>query len=233
LRAGLIFVEGLPGAGKTTTSKYVVDRLRRAGRAAEWLAEAETDHPLNVGGELHPAGSTTGDELFRRYTVQTYIDESLERRRTFAAAPDWSSTVMVLDSYPYQNAARILLQMDAETGVIRAYARELEAIARPLSPVLIFLHRSMTAEALSGTARARGEAWTAYAIDVITGCPYARHRQLSGIDGAMVMLGAYNALVQQLLGESETPRLVLDRCDGHWDGCYARIETFLGLPAAP
>jgi len=158
MRAGapeprLIFVEGLPGAGKTTASKYVVDQLRRSGCAAEWLAESQTDHPLNVGGALHPAGNTTRDELFRTYTVEAYIEESLERWQTFTAALASGTTVMVLDSYPYQNAARILLQMDAPLEVIQAYTRDVEAIARPLAPVLIFLNRLVTPAALSATAR--------------------------------------------------------------------------------
>src|SRR6185437_8981735 len=64
LETRLIFVEGLPGAGKTTTSTYIAERLRRKRLAVETWAEVEPDHPLNVGGALHPAGSTTGAGLF-------------------------------------------------------------------------------------------------------------------------------------------------------------------------
>jgi hypothetical protein len=225
----LIFVEGLPGAGKSTTGEYLAASVQTAGIGARYLPEVQARHPLNVGGPLHPAGQTTGDELFRRYTVETYLAESLDRWRSFVTNSAEADTVHVLDSYPYQNAARVLLQLDAPTAVIQAYARDVETIAQPLEPVLIYLERGMTPEAIGTTADTRGEAWTAYAVEVITNCPYAQHRQLSGPTGALAMLGIYHALVQDLMRTSVLPRLVLERCSEDWATCHQRMAEFLGL----
>jgi thymidylate kinase len=205
----LIFVEGLPGAGKSTTGEYLAASAQKVGIGVRYLPEAQPGHPLNVGGPLHPAGLTTGDELFRRYTVETYVAESLDRWRSFVTHTGDAESVQILDSYPYQNAARVLLQLDAPTAVIQAYARDVETIAQPLQPVLLYLERQITPEALGTTAGARGEAWTAYAVEVMTNCPYAHHRQLSGPTGALAVLGVYHALVQNLMSRSVLPRLGL------------------------
>jgi hypothetical protein len=225
----LVFVEGLPGSGKTTTSQYIVGRLQRLQFPATWLPEVQDNHPLNVGGALHPAGATTGAELFATYTVEAYIAESLQRWQAFVAVPNDGLTV--LDSYPYQNSVRILLQMDAPLATLLTYAREVESLVQPLAPVLVYLNRAVTDEALSATLRLRGDAWTAYAMEVMTNCPYAHHRQLTGPAGAKALLDAYNAVLHELLAESALPRLMLEQCDGHWDACYARLAAFLGFPA--
>lgn len=225
----LIFVEGLPGSGKSTTGRYLLARLQQAQVDAHLIAEVEPDHPLNVGGDLHPAGAVTGDELFRRYTVEDYIAESQDRWRAFVARVSGTATVHILDSYPFQNAARVLLQLDGSTEVIAAYAAEVQAVTRPLAPVLIYLQSSASPEALEAITHVRGEAWTAYAIQVMTNCPYARRRQLTGASGAMAMLSAYNALLRQLLATSAVPRLELDGCSSDWQRCYGRIEEFLAL----
>ena len=225
----LVFVEGLPGSGKSTTARYVAGRLQQSQVDARLIAEVESDHPLNVGGVLHPAGDATGEELFQSYTVEAYIAESLQRWRTFVAGASGRAIVNILDSYPYQNAARVLLQMDGSTERIAEYAHEVEAITRPLAPVLIYLQTNASPEALTALTHTRGEAWTAYAIRVMTNCPYARQRQLTGGPGAMAMLSAYSALLQRLLAESALPRLELDSCGGDWQRCYERIDQFLAL----
>jgi predicted kinase len=225
----LIFVEGLPGSGKSTTARVLVDRLREAGLAAELIAEVQAGHPLNVGGELHPAGRTTGEELFQRYTVEAYIAESLQRWRAFVEASETRPVVHVVDSYPYQNAARVLLQLDSPTPTILAYASEVEAIVRPLAPRLIYLRGSPGAQAMAALSAARGAEWSAYVVAVATNGPYAVHHQLVGLEGALAVLDAYDALLHDLLGASSLPRLELEHCGQDWPGCHERMAAFLGI----
>jgi hypothetical protein len=222
-------VEGLPGSGKSTTAKYVARRLDEAHVPGRLLQEVEPDHPLNVGGALHPAGATTGEVLFERYTIDAYVAESLERWHAFVTSVSGLDTTSVLDSYPYQNAARVLLQMDAPLSLIQAYIARVEAIARPLAPVLVYLRTQPTPEAVGAVARGRGEAWTAYAIQVITNCPYAHHRQLTGAPGAVALLAAYAAVLDKLLQQSTIPHLKLEGCGHNWDDCYAQLDAFLSL----
>ena len=65
LNTKLIFVEGLPGLGKTTTSVWLARRLHALGVPVNLLEEAQPNHPLNVGGALHPAGDTPGEAFFQ------------------------------------------------------------------------------------------------------------------------------------------------------------------------
>jgi thymidylate kinase len=107
----LIFIEGVPGSGKSSTARQLAASLSRNRVASQCFSEVEPNHPLNVGGEHHPAGATLGTTLFERYTIRAYMAESLSRWRQFVAKAREEQATSILDSYPYQNAARVLLQM--------------------------------------------------------------------------------------------------------------------------
>jgi hypothetical protein len=180
-----------------------------------------------VGGPLHPAGSTHGAALFARYTVDSYIEESLRRWHAFVSAAAQAETVLVAESYPYQNAARILLQMDANADRIREYVAALEDIMEPLRPVLIYFEHEDATRALRAIATHRGPAWEAYATEVITDCPYARRRELHGTAGALTLMQAYKVMMDDLRQRSHLPTLVLAECAGRWEACHRQIFAFL------
>ena len=117
----MIFVDGLPGSGKSTTAEYVAGELEQRGIPCRLLREREADHPLNVGGDLHPSGRTTGARLFAAYSVRSFVEESRARWSVFVAEAMGSDRVNVLDSYPFQNSVRVLLQMDADPITLAAY----------------------------------------------------------------------------------------------------------------
>jgi thymidylate kinase len=49
----LIFVEGVPGSGKSTTAQFIARRLARSGRPARWFYEEQAPNPFVP--EIDPA----------------------------------------------------------------------------------------------------------------------------------------------------------------------------------
>lgn len=225
----LVLVEGLPGSGKSTTTTYLAELLRQRDVPVAAYLETAPGHPLNVGGELHPSGRTIGDEFFRRYTIESFVDESVQRWQAMVRAAEQEATVNILDSYPYQNSVRVLLQLDATLEQLRAYAQQVESVMQPLAPILIYLDRRDLGEAARAISRQRGEAWTAYLVEVATRCPYAQRRGLVGPSGASTLLQTYRGVVTELLGESRLPRVVLMDCASRWDACAEELRAFLAL----
>ena len=225
----IVFVDGLPGSGKSTTAKYLADELERRGIPWRLLREHETDHPLNVGGDEHPSGSTTGARMFAAYSVCSFIEESLARWNAFVAAAMASARVNILDGYPFQNSVRVLLQMDADPVTLAAYQSSLEQTAAGLDPVLIYLDPGDAEATLRAIAEQRGRAWTDYAIAVITECPYASSRGLRGMDGAVAVLQSYKLLLDESVARLPFPTLVLSGCQRRWRECRANIRNFLRL----
>src|SRR5262245_6216897 len=228
----LIFIEGLPGSGKTTTASWLTSRLHAERLRVNLVLEHQPEHPLNVGGTLHPSGSTTGEAFFHRYTPASFVHESFQRWHAFVRDAVQTDAISVLDSYPFQNSVRVLLQLNATPDYMEEYARQIEALIMPLQPVLIyFTHRDLVHafHALSTISTQRGKAWTDYVVELVTHCPYAMARRLEGFSGALAVLSDYKQLTDALLRQSHLPRIVLEDCARGWAGCYQQIGAFLGL----
>jgi len=226
----MVLVDGLPGSGKSTTADYIARELEQRGIPRRILRERETDHPLNVGGELHPSGRTTGARLFAAYTVGSFVEESLARWSAFVGEAMPSARVNILDAYPFQNSLRVLLQMDADPVVLAGYQSRVEAAAAGLDPVLIYLDPGDVELAFRAIAEQRGRAWMDYAIAVVTDCPYASSRRLHGMDGAVAVLRTYKELLDESVARCPFPKLVLSIADSRWPDCHAAIREFLRLP---
>jgi len=77
-----IFVEGIMGAGKSTTTWFLTEQLQQHGTAARFMLEGPTmdepEHPLRVATELpHP------NAAWLDVTVEEFIERSLQKWRGF------------------------------------------------------------------------------------------------------------------------------------------------------
>ena len=77
-----IFVEGIMGAGKSTTTWFLTEQLQQHGTAARFMLEGPTmdepEHPLRVATELpHP------NAAWLNVTVEEFIERSLQKWRSF------------------------------------------------------------------------------------------------------------------------------------------------------
>ena len=228
----LIFVEGLPGLGKTTTVSWLAARLRAEHLPVRLYLESQPEHPINVGGDLHPAGDVTGEMYFQRYRPATFIQESVQRWQAFVHDAMRTDAINVLDSYPFQNSVRILLQMDASLDDMREYVAQVEALVMPLRPALIYFNHQDVAHAtqhFSEIGAQRGAAWMDYVATLVARCPYGVTRHLEGASGVLAFMSDYKQLTDALLHECRLPRIVLKDCSREWSRCYRRIEAFLDL----
>jgi hypothetical protein len=101
-----------------------------------------------------------------------------------------------------------------------------------LRPILVYFQHKDTAQTLSHfqeISKKRGEQWTAYVEALITNCPYAVARNLTGASGAARFMLDYKQAIDSLLIRSQLPRVILEGCFGDWDECYRQIGIFLEL----
>lgn len=225
----LVLVEGQPGSGKSTTAGWLAGELEARGHRVRCLLEESADHPLHVGGSDFPGIRNTGEAFFASYTVERCEAETLARWRAFIDEAATSSAVQVVECYPYQAVARVLLQLDAPTERILAHDAALLRIARRFAPVLVFFEQPDPIGALRATCEQRGPEWTDFLVAIATGSPGARRQCLAGWEGTLEAIRTYHELLARLVEAADLPKLVLPSCAGRWPECRAQIEEFLEL----
>lgn len=227
----LIFVEGIMGAGKSTTAWFLTQQLQRYGIAARFLLEGPTaeepDHPLRVATELpHPNG------VWLDVTVPQYIERSLQKWHSFAQEALQSTVVTICDGLLFHGNLTDLLLMNAEPDVLFRYVVQvLESIQR-LNPVLIYFYHADVTQALRAVSDERGSEWEAYQVNWKVRSPYGMQRSLQGFPGLIQLYQVYRALCDDFFAQLALPKLAI-RNDGDWATYYQEILTFLQLPPAP
>ncbi len=217
-----IFVEGIMGAGKSTTAAFLTEQIRRTGGAARFMLEGPTldkpHHPLRVAPDLpHP------NAAWRDVTVEDFIARSMEKWRTFARDARQSAATTVCDGLLFHGNMTDLLLMDAEPSVLQQY------VAQVLDPVVIYFYHTDVARALRVVCDARGHAWEAYQVDWKVASPYAVRRSLGGFDGLVHLYRDYRAICDDIFAQLALPKLAIHN-EGDWATYYQDILTFLHLP---
>jgi hypothetical protein len=224
----LIFVEGIMGAGKTTTAWFLTQQLQQHGIAARFLLEGPTAeepvHPLRVATELpHPNG------VWLDVTIQQYIERSVQKWRRFVQQAAQSAVVTVCDGLLFHGNMTDLLLMNAEPEVLSGYVAQVVETIHSLNPVLIYFYHADVAQALRAVCDARGSEWEAYQVNWKVRSPYGVQRSLQGFTGLVQLYQMYRRLCDDLFAQLAAPKLAI-RNEGDWATYYQQILTFLQLP---
>lgn len=226
-----VFVQGIVGAGKSTTALSLAKHMRRYGVPNRFLPEGPTceapAHPLRVGPELpHPQA------VWRDLTVEQYATRSLAKRAAFVSEARAAEMVRVCDGLLFHGNTTDLFLMDADPPFLQRYVDQVIAHLTPLAPVLVYFPQADVARALRRICDQRGSAWEAYQVDWKVASPFAANRALQGFDGLMRLYQAYCRLFDNLVARLAVPTFAI-RHDGDWEAAYRAISAFLGLPPDP
>lgn len=227
LATRLIFVEGIVGAGKSTTAAFIERQLLRNGITAHYVFEGGIGHPTRLMGELaHPFAP------WLDLDVAGFRNRAREKWQMAAQLIQAAGTVAVFDGQLFHGNLADLLMMDAGPDDLRGYVEDTLAITAPLHPTLVYLRPADLEGAVRRVIAERGPKWEQYQIEWKLASPYARRRDLSGVDGLLELLRAHRAVSDDLLAFLGIPALVLDTDADDWPACRRQILGFLGLPPA-
>jgi hypothetical protein len=223
-----IFVEGIMGAGKSTTAEFITDQLQHNGISAQFMFEGPTivepHHPLRVATDLpHP------NAAWLDVTVDGFIARSMDKWHAYAREAEESGTVTVCHGLLFHGNMTDLLLMDATPAVLRDYVDGVIGSIAALQPVVIYFNHADIARALRTVCDARGPAWESYQVGWKVGSPHGVRRSLKGFDGLVRLYHDYCSLCDDMFARLALPKLAI-RNDGEWPAYYRTILTFLELP---
>jgi len=198
----ILFIDGLPGSGKSTAAAAV------GGHLSDSLVFAETapDHPLLVCAPDQMGAAFAGiDEI---HSARSFAAAALKRLESFLESAR-HDIVYVFESHPIQSTVRVLFQLDAPQTTILQFWSDLQDRLALVQPRLIYFQESNPLQAMKAIFQMRGPTWESYLIEAFEQSPWMRTRALSGAAGADQMIVAYADLVDRLAGLWRFPMLKL------------------------
>jgi len=215
----LIFVEGFPGAGKSTTAQFLARRFARGGGRVRWIYEGEVPNPFV------PPQPPGGDQSWEQFA-----DRRVARWRAFAAAAGDQDVTLVPESALLQLPVFTMLRRDVDPSVIVALVARLVEAASPLRPTLVYLARRDPEAAFRALGESRGLAWLLPHVANSAGYSFVQSRGLFGLDGLLAYWRAHADLCGAIVDRLDLPKLVLDVDAGDWPERRRRICAFVDVP---
>jgi hypothetical protein len=201
-RPQILFIDGLPGSGKSTAGDAVGHCLSNS----RVFAETAADHPLLVAAPDRMGAAFANIQEI--HSADSFAAAGLGRLESFLASAG-SDVLYVFESHPIQSTVRVLFQLDAPQATILQFWSDLQDRFAVVQPRLIYFQESNPLQAFKQIVAMRGPAWASYVIEAFNQSVWMRARGLSGVEGAERMIVAYAELIDRLADLWRFPMLKL------------------------
>jgi hypothetical protein len=187
----ILFIDGIPGSGKSMTAKAVGGSVPDS----RVFVETAPNHPLLVGTP-DQMGAAFAD-VHEKHSADSFAAAALERLESFLDGAGHNA-LYVFESHPIQSTVRVLFQLDAPQTTILQFWSDLQDRLAVVRPRLICFRERNPLQALKEINRKRGPTWERYLVEAFEQSLWMRARALSGVEGADRMFVAYAGLIDQL-----------------------------------
>ena len=141
----IIFIEGVSGVGKTTTTTLLINKLRGMGYKAFGYLEGANDNPLDpFGGTYPPAMSLT-----------EFTETYLHCWQKFMEAKFDNDFIIIDGTLLHHQINDMLREYSASHEIIANHLSSLLHVIHPLSPVILYLSSSDVEQRLIQARKSR------------------------------------------------------------------------------
>jgi len=223
-RPQILFIDGLPGSGKSMAAKAVGGSVSDS----RVFVESAPNHPLLVGTPDR-MGAAFAD-IHEIHSADSFAAAALGRLESFLEGAG-HDVLYVFESHPIQSTVRVLFQLDAPQTKISQFWSNLQDRLAMAQPRLIYFHERNPLQALKEINRKRGPTWESYLVEALEQSPWMRARALSGVEGADQMLVAYADLIDQLAELWRFPILKLPARPENYEARTDVLTKWVMVPA--
>jgi len=223
-RPQILFIDGLPGSGKSMAAKAVGGSVSDS----RVFVESAPNHPLLVGTPDR-MGAAFAD-IHEIHSADSFAAAALGRLESFLEGAG-HDVLYVFESHPIQSTVRVLFQLDAPQTTISQFWSNLQDRLAMAQPRLIYFHERNPLQALKEINRKRGPTWESYLVEALEQSPWMRARALSGVEGADQMVVAYADLIDQLAELWRFPILKLPARPENYEARTDVLTKWVMVPA--
>ncbi len=210
----LILIEGMIGSGKTTTAERLEDWLSRRGEDVRAFGEGAADHPIRTRrvDELRATPAPGGPDVY-----------SVSQWRWLAERCLRGGPAIILESIFLQNSVMPAFIDGVPVATVTGICTEIQRQAAPAEPFLVYLRPTDIAAAIARTHRTRGEPWSSRNLAFVENSPWARRRNLRGMDAVVQLYQAWEPVVSRLYRRYPFPKLMVSDPQHDWPAALRAI----------
>jgi predicted kinase len=207
----LILIEGMIGAGKSTTAERLAARLTEDGGDVYVNLEFADHHPIRTPGvDLARTGTKAPERLYDLGQWQALAERCVRGSQT-----------VILESTFLQNSMMPLFIDDAPLAAVKELFAEITRRIVPAAPLLVYLRPSDVAAAIRRVHAERGEPWSSRNYAFVSACSWARRRGFIGERAVVELYRAWEQLVDEVLPTVES--IVVTDPKRDWTGTLQRV----------
>lgn len=208
----LILIEGLPGAGKTSTAVHLGEQLLQQGVTCEWFLEQDEGHPINcLGLALKDLSEKLLIPLWKSFVDKVADDE----------------TLTIMESRLWQNTSLFMYMAEFPLDKIIELQDRVNSVLAPLSPVLIYLYQEDVHEALGRLHESRGDGWMSRTLEKTSKYSWFQSRNKNDFSGWLEFFDTWLDIAEELYTRWPHKKLKIENPHNNWELAYSKINQYL------
>ena len=211
----IIFVEGMPGCGKSTLTDNISAMLLENGSESYSHQELDKNQPVYVVREK---------EIDPRSTK--YLEKSLRRWEKFVRSNDLKNEVHIFDAKPFQGYVRLAIEA-GNSEKCTEYISELLNILSNTSSCLVYLKPDCPMKQTDYCIRDKGEAWGSKVSSYLESTHYSKQQGWVGVAGMREFWGRYVEICDSIVTEINIPKKIIRSAPGDWDRVQEEAFNFV------
>jgi thymidylate kinase len=225
LKTNLIFVEGIPGTGKSSTMHLLGLHLSKLGHDVSWHFEGDPNNPAFDYSQWESAY----DQDLSLEEKDRIMHNSLSCWSDLVTPLVNTGKIILLDGHLFQAAVLFQLLLNQSIEKARTYILDVIQITAPLNPLLIYLHRPDVKAGLENTLSVRTNQFADYLIDKFRATPYGKNNKIQHFADVIEVYKIYQNLTNHLFETLEIQKLGIDSSAGEWNKYNHQLTRFLGI----
>ncbi|HEX5404933.1 MAG TPA: hypothetical protein VFX16_21805 [Pseudonocardiaceae bacterium] len=226
----LILIEGMIGAGKSTTAQWLGGRLAERGDNAIAYAEFAPDHPVRTKAvdrlrAAYPEPVWTQNDVGPdglALDPTAYSVDQWGRLAEHCAREQWT---VVLESTFLQNSVLPLFVNGAPLVKLREIVDRIQDRIAAAEPLLIYLRPTDIDAAIAHAHATRDPVWTKWNIASAESYPFAVARNLRGRDAVIGLYEEWERVVDDVLDRWPYRALLVADPQQDWPAALASIQA--------